>query len=107
MLDFTSLHLLLSLLTVVVQFTRIQGGALQLDSSNFDSIIGNNELVFINFYADWCRFSNILAPTWDETADKVQEIFPDKGRVVIGKVDCDTECEYSMYFMLCAYYCLG
>nr|XP_053645345.1 endoplasmic reticulum resident protein 44-like isoform X1 [Cherax quadricarinatus] len=103
MLDFTSLHLLLSLLTVVVQFTRIQGGALQLDSSNFDSIIGNNELVFINFYADWCRFSNILAPTWDETADKVQEIFPDKGRVVIGKVDCDTESSIASRFHITKY----
>lgn len=56
------------------------------------TLTGNNELVFINFYADWCRFSNILAPTWDETADKVREIFPDDGRVVIGKVDCDSEC---------------
>lgn len=56
---------------------------------------GNNELVFINFYADWCRFSNILAPTWDETADKVKELFPDEGRVVIGKVDCDAECKYA------------
>ena len=54
-------------------------------------ISGNTDLVFINFYADWCRFSNILAPTWDEAADKVKEKFPDDNRVVIGKVDCDGE----------------
>lgn len=60
---------------------------------------GNNELVFINFYADWCRFSNILAPTWDETADKVKEAFPDDGRVVIGKVDCDAQCECSCLYL--------
>ncbi|KAG7155096.1 Endoplasmic reticulum resident protein 44-like [Homarus americanus] len=90
-------------LELVLQFTRIQGGALQLDNSNFDSIIGGNELVFINFYADWCRFSNILAPTWDEAADKVREAFPDDGRVVIGKVDCDAESSIASRFHITKY----
>lgn len=31
----------------------------------------SNELVFINFYAEWCRFSNLLQPIFDEAADKV------------------------------------
>ena len=65
-------------------------GAIQLDSTNIDNIIQNNDLVFINFYADWCRFSNMLSPIWDQTADKVAQQFPDK-RVAIGKVDCDSE----------------
>lgn len=51
----------------------------------------SNELVFINFYADWCRFSNMLAPVFDEAADKVTAEFPTPGRVVMGKVDCDKE----------------
>ena len=45
----------------------------------------------INFYADWCRFSNMLAPIWDEAADKAREKFPEPGRVVFAKVDCDKE----------------
>ena len=65
-------------------------GAIQLDPGNIDGIIENNDLVLVNFYADWCRFSNMLAPIWDQTADKVAQEFPDK-RVVIGKVDCDKE----------------
>ena len=65
-------------------------GAIQLDPGNIDGIVENNDLVLINFYADWCRFSNMLAPIWDQTADKVAQEFPDK-RVVIGKVDCDKE----------------
>ena len=28
-----------------------------------------HELVFLNFYADWCRFSQILAPIFDEAAE--------------------------------------
>ena len=46
-------------------------GAIQLDPGNIDGIIENNDLVLVNFYADWCRFSNMLAPIWDQTADRV------------------------------------
>ncbi|XP_042857047.1 endoplasmic reticulum resident protein 44-like [Penaeus japonicus] len=103
MIKLRASQLVLSLLVLVLQVFRIEGGALQLDNSNFDQIIGNNELVFINFYADWCRFSNILAPTWDETADKVKEAFPDDGRVVIGKVDCDAQSSIASRFHITKY----
>jgi len=33
----------------------------------------------------------MLAPIFDEAADKVAEEFPESGRVVMGKVDCDRE----------------
>lgn len=52
--------------------------------------------MFINFYAEWCRFSNLLQPIFDEAADKVREAFPDPGRIVMGKVDCDKECKYTL-----------
>lgn len=51
----------------------------------------DNELVFINFYAQWCRFSNLLAPIFDKAADKIRAEFPEPGRVVMAKVDCDQE----------------
>lgn len=61
----------------------------------------SNELVFINFYADWCRFSNLLAPIFDEVADKVNAEFPDGGLVVMGKVDCDKESKLLYSMILC------
>ncbi len=51
----------------------------------------SNEFVIINFYAEWCRFSNMLQPIFDEAADKIKEHFPDSGRVLFAKVDCDKE----------------
>ena len=49
--------------------------------------------MFINFYADWCRFSNLLAPEWDKTADRAAQELGQPGKVVIGKIDCDKESE--------------
>lgn len=62
-----------------------------LTSSNFDDYIGKHELVFINFYADWCRFSQILAPVFEEAAKNVQEQAKEANKVLFGKVDCDRE----------------
>ena len=63
----------------------------------------DNEFVFINFYADWCRFSNMLSPIWDEAAEKAAKEFPEPGKVVFAKVDCD---KHSKFFGLFKQYFL-
>lgn len=35
--------------------------------------LASNEIVLINFYTNWCRFSQILSPIYDQFADKVQQ----------------------------------
>jgi len=61
-------------------------------------------LVFINFYADWCRFSNMLAPIWDEAADKINAEFQNMpGKVAVGKVDCDKESSLGSRFHITKY----
>ena len=95
-------------------------GAVQLDNNNIDGmffspnsphpshahtfsgILENNDLVLINFYADWCRFSNMLAPIWDEGADKVAAQLPGV-KVVLGKVDCDKEGSLGQRFHITKY----
>lgn len=78
-------------------------GAVSLTSASIDSILASNELVFINFYADWCRFSNMLAPIFDEAADKVSQEFTTPGLVVMGKVDCDQQTEVAQRFHITKY----
>jgi endoplasmic reticulum resident protein 44 len=53
----------------------------------------SHDVVFINFYADWCRFSNMLEPIWNEAADKLkEELGPElSGKAMFGKVDSDKE----------------
>ena len=64
------------------------------DVISYFYILAENEFVFINFYADWCRFSNMLAPIWDEAADKISKEMG-SGKIVVGKVDCDKHGKYT------------
>lgn len=84
-------------------YNPTSSGAVALTQSIVDNTLATNELVFINFYADWCRFSNLLQPIFDEAADKVSELFPEPGRVVMGKVDCDKEGSIASRFHITKY----
>ncbi|XP_062518943.1 endoplasmic reticulum resident protein 44-like isoform X2 [Corticium candelabrum] len=68
---------------------QVEAEATPLTNDNYDSFSSTNSFVFINFYADWCRFSQMLMPVWNQLADKIKTDYPE--RVVIGKVNCETE----------------
>lgn len=57
----------------------------------------------MNFYADWCRFSNLLQPIFDEAADKVKDAFPGSGQVVFAKVNCDVETSIASKYHITKY----
>ncbi|XP_043670672.1 endoplasmic reticulum resident protein 44 isoform X2 [Vespula pensylvanica] len=78
-------------------------GAVSLTQKNIDHTLASNELVFINFYAEWCRFSNLLAPIFEEAANKVHTAFPEPGTVVMAKVDCDKEGSVASRFHISKY----
>ncbi|XP_013387938.1 endoplasmic reticulum resident protein 44-like [Lingula anatina] len=61
-----------------------------MHDANLDEVLSSNEVVFVNFYADWCRFSQMLQPIFDDTATKVASEFS-PGKVALAKVDCDKE----------------
>ncbi|PBC26063.1 Endoplasmic reticulum resident protein [Apis cerana cerana] len=78
-------------------------GALSLTQQNIDMTLATNELVFINFYAQWCRFSNSLAPIFEEAANKIKNAFPEPGKVVMAKVDCERESSIASRFHITKY----
>lgn len=57
---------------------------LTLTSSNFDQIIKDNEIVFIDFWAEWCGPCLAFAPIYEEIAKQ----FPE---VMFGKIDIEKE----------------
>ncbi|CAG2100985.1 unnamed protein product, partial [Medioppia subpectinata] len=48
-----------------------------------------HELVFVNFHAEWCRFSQILSPIYKESAIIIGKEFEGTNRVVFTRVNCD------------------
>ncbi|CAH0748091.1 unnamed protein product [Diatraea saccharalis] len=66
-------------------------------------VLASNEVVFINFYAEWCKFSNMLMPIFDEASDEVSKAGYDPGKVVMGKVDCDKEGAIATRFHITKY----
>lgn len=93
----------LFLIFLITSLKTVSPTVVQFTSSNINDILASYELVFINFYADWCRFSQILAPIYEEAAAKVIEEFPTDNQVVFGKVDCDREAGIAVQYHVSKY----
>ena len=57
---------------------------LHITSSEFENIVSNNELVFVDFFATWCGPCKMLSPSIDKLASEHPE-------AKICKVDIDQE----------------
>jgi len=80
---------LASIFTLLLLFTGSSASSVRLDSTNYQTTLDTHKVVLINFYADWCRFSQMLSPIFDQAAAIVKEEFP--GSAALGKVDCEAE----------------
>jgi thioredoxin 1 len=56
----------------------------ELTAANFDEAITGNDIVVVDFWADWCGPCKMFAPTFEAASEK----HPD---VVFGKVDTEAE----------------
>lgn len=57
---------------------------LHLNTEEFLETLKNNEIVFVDFYANWCGPCKMLAPSIDKLADEHPE-------VKVVKIDVDKE----------------
>ena len=51
-------------------------------AEEFDQIVAGNELVFVDFFANWCGPCKMLGPVVEKLSEKVTD-------VKFAKVDCD------------------
>lgn len=59
--------------------------AIHLTAENFDKAISSGQLVFVDFWATWCRPCQMMGPIVDELADEFE------GRAIIAKMDVDAD----------------
>ncbi|XP_054706311.1 endoplasmic reticulum resident protein 44-like [Uloborus diversus] len=95
--------LLLSYLCLSSFPYNAEGKAVALTENNFDKYVASHDLVFLNFYADWCRFSQILGPIFDEAAETIAKEFEGSGSVLFGKIDSVAETNLASRFKISKY----
>ncbi|CAH3159572.1 unnamed protein product [Porites lobata] len=101
MLHSSQMWLVCLLLAIFTFPFSLCGHVVQLTTQNFDQILAENKVVLVNFYADWCRFSQMLAPVFEQASDIVKEEYPTG--VVMGRVDCEAEQEIAQRFHITKY----
>jgi hypothetical protein len=53
-------------------FGLSRADVLQLNNDNIEEALNTHELVIVNFYADWCRFSQNLKPDFLKSSDQLK-----------------------------------
>lgn len=83
--------LLLVLATVSLLFNVIHSSSvIVLSNNNAESELEKAKVAFVNFYADWCRFSQMLKPIFEQTADILKEEYTSQD-LILAKIDCENE----------------
>jgi thioredoxin 1 len=65
----------------------------ELTKDNFSDTLEHNDIVFVDFWAEWCGPCRVFAPVYE----KVSERYPD---VVFGKVDTEAQQELAGFFSI-------
>lgn len=61
----------------------MNGEVIHITDSNFNKVIGENRLVLVDFFADWCMPCRMMAPIVEELAKEYA------GKVLVGKINVD------------------
>lgn len=63
-----------------------------LTTTNFEEFINEKPIVFVDFWADWCRPCKMVGPILDELASEYS------GKVWVGKVNVDEQRQLAMKY---------
>ena len=66
---------------------------IELTKDTFEETIVNNDIVLVDFWADWCGPCKMFAPTYEKVSEN-------HDGVVFAKVDTEAEQELAAYFQI-------
>jgi thioredoxin 1 len=65
---------------------------IEVTDANFEQTLKNNELVLVDFWAEWCGPCRMVAPIIEELASEYA------GKVTVGKLDVDANPQTAMKY---------
>lgn len=68
---------------------------INITSDNFESTITNNEIVIVDYWADWCGPCKSFGPTFEKVSEQAE--FSD---VVFAKVNTEEQQELAAHFQI-------
>eukprot|EP00730_Choanoeca_flexa_P018242 TRINITY_DN8863_c0_g1_i1.p1 TRINITY_DN8863_c0_g1~~TRINITY_DN8863_c0_g1_i1.p1 ORF type:complete len:483 (+),score=160.56 TRINITY_DN8863_c0_g1_i1:23-1471(+) len=74
-----------AVLVCVFATSLTNGDVIQVDDSNFEQTISQYEVVLVNFYADWCRFCQMLKPVYKQAG----QLFSEGSNARLAQLDCE------------------
>ncbi len=64
-----------------------------LTAENFNDVVGNNPIVFIDFWAEWCGPCKQFGPIYEKVSNETEG-------VVFGKVNTEEQQDLAAYFQI-------
>jgi thioredoxin 1 len=64
-----------------------------ITSETFGDIISKNDIVIVDFWAEWCGPCKSFAPIYDEVSEQYDDI-------IFGKIDTEAEQELGAHFQI-------